>query len=243
MNERSDPRKVRDVMTSQVITGLPSTPFKAIVQTIRMNHVGAVPVVDVFGQVVGIVSNTDLLPKEAPQEGLGRRWFETKDRRQLRRKAAALTAAELMTTPVLAIRPGAALREAAGMLVANRVNHLPVIDISGALVGIVSRSDVLGVFTRDDEKIRAQVTEDVKRQALWPDSDVVEVGVESGVVTLDGKLDRKSDTKRLVARVRKLDGVIGTIDNLGYWWDDTKTGFERARLAQDDASARRDRGW
>ncbi len=233
MIKKSDHRKVQDVMTPHVVTVRPSEQFKNIVQILRTSRIGAVPVVDVSERVVGVVSETDLLPKEEPFGAITHHFFESKASRQLRRKVAGFVAADLMTTPAITVSPETDLREAARMLVERQVNHLPVVDAEGKLVGIVSRSDVLSVFARED----ASIYEDVRKKVDWLTDFLpgakVQVNVEQGVVTLTGEVDRMSDRQHLVAAVRVVDGVVGIHDLLRVWWDDTAAGsIEQALLYQ-----------
>ena len=117
MSEQTELKKVKDVMTPHVYTVQPSTHFKSIAQMMRVDRIGAVPVVDVSGRVVGIVSETDLLPKEEPQNALSRHLLESKNRRELRRKAKGLVAADVMTTPAITVTPETPIRDAVRILV------------------------------------------------------------------------------------------------------------------------------
>jgi len=123
---------------------LPATK-KDIVLVLRELHVSAFPVLDEAGHVVGVVSEADLLLKEAGQEALGG-YLLSSGRRGGRAKAAGLTAAELMTTPAVTIRPDDSLADAARLMHDRHVKRLPVVDQAGRLVGIVSQVDLLGVF-------------------------------------------------------------------------------------------------
>lgn len=233
MSQETELRKVKDVMTPHVYTVEPSTRFKSIARTMRVGRIGAVPVVDVSGRVVGIVSETDLLPKEEPQDALSHHLLESKDRRELRRKAKGRVAADLMTTPAITITPEAPIRDAVRILVEDHINHLPVLDPTGKLVGIVSRSDLLRLFAREDESIEAEVSQKVTEATRLLDATKVEIQVSDGVVTMSGEIDRKSDAMGLVAMVRNVDGVVGVNDNLRFWWDDTSaSAFEDAVLSQ-----------
>ena len=233
MNEEIKLKKVKDVMTPHVYTVQPSTQFKSIARIMRAGRIGAVPVVDVSGRVVGIVSETDLLPKEEPQNALSRHFLESKDRRELRRKAKGLVAADVMSTPAITVTPDTPIRDAVRLLVEDHVNHLPVVGPADDLVGIVSRSDVLRLFAREDVSIEQEVRQKVTEATRFLDATKVEISVNDGVVTLSGEIDRETDDERLIAMARDVDGVVGVNDLLRVWWDDTSAGaFEEALLGQ-----------
>lgn len=233
MRKESDLKKVRDVMTPHVHTVQPSTQFKSIARMMRVDRIGAVPVVDASGRVVGIVSETDLLPKEEPQSALSHHLLESKDRRELRRKAKGLVAADVMTTPAITVTPDTPIRDAVRILVDDHIHHLPVVSPAGDLAGIVSRSDLLRLFAREDESIEEEVGQKVAEATRLLDATKVETQVVDGVVTLTGEIDRKSDDQHVVAIVQAIDGVVGVDDQLRIWWDDTSAGvLEEALLNQ-----------
>ena len=243
MSQKADLKKVKDVMTPNVFTVQPSTQFKSIVRVLRTSRIGAVPVVDASGRVVGVVSETDLLPKEEPANARSHHFLESKAKRELRRKAVGLIAADLMTTPAITASPETSVRDAARILVEHHVNHLPVIDAAGQLAGIVGRSDLLSLFTREDTTIREEVGKEVAEQTRLLDSAKVDVAVDQGVVTLSGEIDRRSDAQHLIATVQQMDGVVDVIDRLRYWWDDgTASRVDEALLSQYYGSGM-GRGW
>ena len=105
---------VKDLMTPQVVTIGPATPFKEIVARLADHRVSAVPVVDDDGLVLGVVSEADLLLKEEfPDPDADIPLFWTKRRRLERDRAAATTARDLMSIAVVSIAPDATVAEAA----------------------------------------------------------------------------------------------------------------------------------
>jgi CBS domain-containing protein len=147
-------RRVRDVMTPQVLTVDEQAPFKEIVALMDECRISALPVLDEKGRVVGIVSEADLLLKEEFPEGpAGGRLLQGRRQREERAKAAGDTAVELMTAPAVTIGPDATVTEAARLLHRHGIKRLPVVDPAGPLLGIVSRADLLKVFLRADAEI------------------------------------------------------------------------------------------
>src|SRR5215471_15112269 len=144
---------VKDVMTAPVVAVKRDTTYKELAARLREHRVSAFPVVDDHGKVVGVVSEADLLAKEALSGDDPGRIAAMLHRRE-HEKADALTAGDLMTHPVVTVTPQDTVEHAARLMYMLKVKRLPVVDADGHLTGIVSRSDVLAVFDRPDEEIR-----------------------------------------------------------------------------------------
>lgn len=206
---------VRDVMTTRVIAVRKDASFKEMAAMLRSSRVSAFPVVDDEGRVIGVVSEADLLVKVAVQaDGVSmlaalRHWREDD-------KAAGITAGDLMTGPAVTIRPDASVAEAARLMYDHRVKRLPVVTGSGALVGILSRVDVLSVFDRRDGQIRDEIVRDVLPQVLGAVPEDCEVTVRDGIVTLVGLVDSEADSRGVVDAVRHVQGVVAVRDRLSY---------------------------
>jgi CBS-domain-containing membrane protein len=204
---------VRDVMTMPVVTVRPDTPFKQVVTTVRA--VGAVPVIDDSGRVLGIVCEHDLLAEKVVLERSPGRlavpWHHGG-----RSKAAAPTAASLMTSPVVTTRSEAATGEAARLMYRHRRGSLPVVDSRGRLIGIISRGDVLDGFTRQDADIRREVVRDVIMRQFLLDPQAFTVTVRDGVITLSGRPESNQVGRLLAAAARRIEGVVGLRDQMRY---------------------------
>jgi CBS domain-containing protein len=215
-------RRVRDVMTSDVCTVDQDASFKQVAELLAERRVSALPVLDGDGRVVGVVSEADLLLKEEFPDGpAGGRVFEGRRRRAARAKAAGDSVAELMTSPAVTVGPDVPVAEAARLLHRHGVKRLPVVDPAGPLLGIVSRADLLKVFLRSDDEIASDVRQEVLLRSLWVDPDSVTVDVRDGVVTLGGRLERRSQATIAVSLVHALDGVVDVVDRLTFELDDT----------------------
>jgi CBS-domain-containing membrane protein len=215
-------RKVKDVMTTEVVCASRETPYKELVRLLLDHGVSALPVVDGRHHVVGLVSEADLLLKEelSPQLDEGP-MLMSKRRRIERAKAQGLTAADVMTSPVVTVNELAAVAEAARLLHARGVKRLPVQNAVGRLVGIVSRSDLLKVFLRTDEAIRREILEKVRPHDHAGASVPFQIEVHNGVVTLRGTIHRRSLALLLVRAVYGVDGVVAVEDWLDCNLDDT----------------------
>jgi CBS domain-containing protein len=184
---------VRDVMTTEVVAVEAWTPFKEIVARLAQHRISAVPVVDADRRVLGIITEADLLLKQEhpdPKADVSLIW--TRRRRRQRAKAAAAVAAKLMTTPAVTVPPTATITEAARRMHTARVKRLPVVDERGQLLGMVSRADLLKVFTRPDEAIRSEIINDVIVGDLMMNPSRFFIDVDDGVVVLQGRVERRS---------------------------------------------------
>ena len=201
--------RVRDVMTSDVITVAPATPYKDIAARLRGSRVSAFPVLDAVGRVAGVVSAADLLAKVSHGETEARRpWFSAVRDRQEHAKAAGVTAADLMTSPAITIGPDELVSAAARLMSARRVERLPVVSADGRLAGIISRSDVLAVFRRPDEDIYAEIARDVITDGFFMDPAIFRVTVEDGIVTLDSSPATEAVAREIAERARHVEGVV-----------------------------------
>ena len=170
-------------MTMPVVTVRQDAPFKQVVDRLRAARVGAVPVTDDSGPVLGIVCEHALLAKKASPERSPGRLARARDRREYR-QAAAATAASLMTSPAVTIRAEATTAEAARLMYRSHLASLPVVDSAGRLIGIVSQGDVLDSFTRQDADIRREVVRDIISREFLLNPDAFSVTVQDGIVRL-----------------------------------------------------------
>jgi len=211
--------QVDDVMTKAVVAVAPATTYRELVDLLVANRFSAVPVVDDFHRVTGVVSEADLLRKIEYAGAEQPRLFDGRRRRGERTKASAHTAADLMSAPPVVAMAGTPLAAAARLMDAEGVKRLPVIDDLGRLVGIVSRGDLLKVHLRPDDEILADVKSGVL-PLLGDESKTVKVDIADGVVTLTGRVDRWSTTDVADRLIRQVAGVVTVADNLDYEFDD-----------------------
>jgi CBS domain-containing protein len=206
------------VMTREVVSVRPDTPYKAVVERMLERRISALPVVDAAGQVLGVVSQADLMLKEEKPRHLGGALVHPRGDEA---RAMARNAVALMTAPAITVRQDASLTEAARLMHHRHVKQLPVVDAAGSLVGIVNRADVLRAFARSDESIETEVREDVLLRTLAIDPETVTVTVRDGVVRLEGELETRSLVRILERLVLGVEGVIGLDDELRWALDDT----------------------
>ncbi|PJE95119.1 hypothetical protein CUT44_26135 [Streptomyces carminius] len=223
-------RVVGAVMTADVVTATPGTPFKRITELLARHGISGLPVVDDDDKVLGVVSESDLLNHQAHQDpGAGRRPL-SRTARHRADAAEARTAGELMTAPAVTVQALDSVPRAARTMVEHRVQRLPVLDEEDRLVGIVTRRDLLGVFLRPDAEIRAEVIDDVLVRALWIPPDTVTVTVTDGVVTLTGRVERSTDIPIALRMAGRVEGVVAVVDRLTARLDDTRLRPEEPAL-------------
>lgn len=216
---------VREIMTKDVVTIRSFVPFRRIAATMLSRGIGAVPVVDSMGHAVGLVSRTDLIAKEAAGADQGELWELLSRRgRATAARGEATSAGRLMTTDLVTVTPDTEVSRAAYLMERHAVTHLPVVDQRNVVVGIVSRSDLLRAYLRDDAEIRRDV-ERILRSSLPDDErETVELDVEDGVITLTGTADHRF-AAHAVQHVRAIRGVVDVIDKTQ----------DRQRASSDDA--------
>ncbi|WP_449063162.1 CBS domain-containing protein [Planomonospora algeriensis] len=212
--------EVKDVMGRVAIAVRLDTPCTEILAAMKRFAVGAVAVLDADRRPVGVVSEDDLLLKEVDGVRHGATIFRGERRRQEQRKAVAVTAAELMTSPAVTVTPGTPVREAVRLMHERRIKQLPVIDpVTGRIVGTVHQRDLLRVFTRPAEEVRAEI-EAVVRGAAGLDPSTVSIGVRDGVVTVGGVVEHKSQITRLLEEIGRVEGIVGVTPGLTCAHDD-----------------------
>jgi len=212
-------RTVADVMTARVHVASPSTPFKMLVRLIEENRISAVPIVDSQGSPMGIVSESDLLLKENadPTSPL-----DVLRQRSQRAKADGVVAADVMTSPVVTVGVDTPIGQAARVMRERNVRRLVVVDSRLRIAGIVSRSDLLKVFLRTDEDLRDEVMHKLLPAVVPTEASGIDVDVESNVITLSGRVDRRTDVEILYRLTRDVDGVVNVVNHLSFRWDDVK---------------------
>lgn len=211
--------KVGRVMTEDVVSVRPDTPFKEMVERLVGSGVSGLPVVDDSSRLVGIVTEADLVAKEAYDGRRPRALAVLADVLSAREhhwvtKAAGWTADDVMTRRVTTCQPSEDVRGVARRMLERGVKRVPVVDDRGGLVGIVSRQDILRSLARPDEEIAAEVTRLLRTDPNRPDDHRVTSSVEDGRVKLTGDVRYAWDESIIVAMVRGIDGVIDVVSHV-----------------------------
>ena len=127
-----------------------------------------------------------------------------------------------MTAPAVTIPPQATIGQAASLMHRHRIGRLPVtFPSTGHLAGIVSRSDLLRVYRRPGEEIRAEILAEVFPQVPGADPQRLAVSVRHGVVSISGQVKCSSTIAGLVTAVLAVEGVVGVDERIGFDIDDS----------------------
>ena len=210
--------KISEIMTTEIVLARPETPFKDLIDRLVRSEVSSLPVVDARGKLVGLVTEADVISKEAygtrrhralallsdVLSGRDHRWVT---------KAGGLVAADVMTRNVVVCSPADDVRSVARRMLKHGVKRMPVVE-DGSLAGIVSRHDILAMFDRPDDVIMSDVERALASDRNMPDDHHVRCCVDDGVVTLTGDVRFDWDEAIVVSIVRDVPGVIDVIGHL-----------------------------
>lgn len=212
--------RAKDVMSHPVITVRPDIPIPEIAKILTEHRISGVPVVDDQGRLVGIVTEADLLLKEAGPGGLPKLAFflpaRSKEVQEQLRRYEGKVAADMMTQEVITATEETPLRELAALMARNQINRIPILR-DDQVVGIVSRNDVLKAFTRSDETLHQEARQTLVHD-LRIDPEPLDIQVKDGVVTILGQVERKSEVGLMEMSVRAIDGVV-SVDVSGLTYD------------------------
>lgn len=191
--------KASDIMTRSVVTATADMPVREAVAVLAAHSVTSLPVVDDDGQIIGIVSEVDLLRSRLPHD----------PRAQVRphRDGAdpAPTVRDVMSEMAICLSENADAADLAEVLVDNRVRAVPILRGS-ELVGIVSRRDLLRTLLRDDAAIRTDIRERLAAYAGEPDR--WKVTVDQGIVEVRGHFAGERDESAVHNLAATVPGVV-----------------------------------
>ncbi|MGI9609610.1 MAG: CBS domain-containing protein [Acidimicrobiia bacterium] len=213
--------KLRNLMSSNVLTISPDAPLKQAARLMMDAGVSGLPVVTSDGTLVGIITEADFVATEADRRKKERarllRFLDRGDEIPSQERLVG----DVMTPHVHTLGPDTDHADAARLMKAERVKRVPVTE-GGKLIGLVSRTDMLKAFARPDDEIAEEIRDHVMHEILWVNPNRVQVVVKDGNVVLTGLLETKSDCTLLIALTRRLDGVVSVKDQLTFEIDNTK---------------------
>ena len=214
--------KLRELMTTDVITIGPDASLKGAARRMIEAGVSGLPVTDDSGSLVGVITEADFVKNEAGRRAAKRarllRWFT----RDTDIPETERNVGDVMTPDVITLGAEADHAEAARVMKNSGIKRIPVVGEGGELIGLVSRSDILRAFARSDGDIVAEIRDHLMRKVLWIDPRLVNIVCEDGNVALIGNLETRSDATLLVELTGRLDGVVSVSDRLTWTVDNTK---------------------
>jgi CBS domain-containing protein len=216
-----------DVMVCDVVTVRPDTDVADAIKLLSEHDVSALPVVDEASNLVGMLSEVDLIHRAEIGTEKHRHWW-------LEAVTGATTLAEefakshgkkvgeVMTTGVISVTEETPLSEIAALFERKRIKRVPVVK-DGKLVGIVSRSNliqalasVVGNVDQHDEtdrRIRLDLLSRLREQS-WTDFGSRNITVSDRVVHLWGLVGSEAERKALLALAEGVPGVSRVSDEM-----------------------------
>lgn len=204
---------VRDRMSVPAVTTTPDTPFQDALQLMRDHRFRRLPVVDKKGELVGIVSERDLLyasPSSATSLSV---W-------EVHYLLSKLQVRAIMTTDVITTTPDTFFEDAAYLMAENRIGGLPVVDEHGCVVGVITETDVFKTFV----EMFAGGHSGLRLTLEVPERKGVLLGLCQAVFDLGGSITsvgsfygHLSGERGLVVKVRDVDKgqLVGALETLG----------------------------
>ena len=203
---------VGDLMDPQVICLGASASFKELVVALLRHEAPAVIVVDdSTGAAMGIVTEADLLVRQAfgglPAGDMALRWDNNDSLARVAVHHLGLQAWQIMSAPLISISPDADELEAARVLAGNGLRILPVMS-DGTVVGMLSRRAILARLDHPDVHLQARIEQCLDRLV---EAGEVHVDVDQGVVSLTGHRGGRRCAYEIEREVAALEGVIEVV--------------------------------
>lgn len=217
---------VAPLMSTNIISVLPSTTLADAVRLMIANRISGLPVLESDGHLVGMITEGDLLRRtELESEGKQPSWLKAF---LVPESVAADYVAthgrhvsEVMTSNPVSVTPLTDLAEVARMMLHKHIKRLPVLE-AGRMVGIISRADVLRALAdklievpeeRTDEEIGAYIKDEIAH-AKWAPKSSIKVRVQEKVVDLEGTIFSDEERQAVIVIAENAPGVKEVQDHL-----------------------------
>jgi CBS domain-containing protein len=215
---------VGKIMREDVVALRPEEAIEPAWRKMRNQGLGALPVTDATGQLVGLLTENDLLVRLAPRRA-PRWWNMFVDGTDLLaaecQKTTGITVEDVMTAAPVMVEAGASLEAAAVLMREHAIDTLPVIG-NDHYVGLVTRADILDHLSWpaaaapgsvNDVELGRRMHERLERE-LWVSRHCVTVEAVHGVIRLTGVLASPVERSALLAMARAIPGCAGVDDRL-----------------------------
>ena len=216
-----------DIMTSPAVTAGPDATILEIVNLMLENRISALPIVNRKDQLIGLVSEGDLIRRSEIGARDYKSWWLSAIGGSITLaeefvKSHGVKASEIMTEDVVTVGEDTRLWEIAATLEKKKIKRVPVTR-DGKVVGIVSRANLLQALAAQQEKASAQPSAGDRgiREALlaalerepWSDTSHLNVVVLDGVVHYWGLVSSKAQGKALRVAAENIPGVTDVVDH------------------------------
>jgi CBS domain-containing protein len=217
----------RDVMVRHVVTVRPEATVAEAADLMVQYDVSALPVVDSHNQLVGIISEADLIRREEIGTQAEHHWW-TEAMIPAATRAAEFAKShgkcvyEVMSRDVITATEDTSLGGIAGMLERNRIKRVPIIR-GNELVGIVSRANLIQALASAalapvaapdrDRRIRQELLSRLEEQS-WTEFGSRNVVITGGEVHLWGLVGSPAERKALIAIAEGVPDVTGVVDEM-----------------------------
>jgi CBS domain-containing protein len=219
--------KAMDVMVRDVVTVKPDDSVSDVVKLLAEHDVSALPVVSADGQVVGMISEADLMRR--PEIGTEKHrpwWIEAitpaATLAEDFAKSHGQHVDEIMSRHVISASEDTSLGDIATLLERHRIKRIPILRDS-KLVGVVSQSNLIQALASSQAQAHggAETDRDIRVQILsrlgeqdWTDFGSRNVIVTDGVVHLWGLVGSEEERKALTALAEDVPGVVSVSDEM-----------------------------
>ncbi|AFL52510.1 CBS domain-containing protein [Sinorhizobium fredii] len=200
-----DTMLAKDIMSKNVLSLSPEHSISHAARMMLENRISGLPVCDNSGKLVGILSEGDLLRRAELGSAAGRGQVSDRPEPEAFIKGHSWRVGDVMTRDVVTVDEDVPLGRVAAIMAANEIKRIPVVR-AGAMVGIISRSDILRTITEATPDVVAVGDEAVRRAVLARlcsdlglDRGSIDVTIENGNVSLWGQVE--SEAIREAARV------------------------------------------
>lgn len=223
--------QAKDIMTDNVITVREDTPVDDIAGLLLKHRISGMPVVDEKNNIVGLVSEGDLMRQPGIEAERPRSWWlqlMTSSQEQAADfiKSHGLRAEQVMTRNIITVNADTGIADIAQLLEKHRIKRVPVVE-NGKLVGIISRANLLQALAahrhgdklaataaQDDRTIRQDILAAIRKKG-WLTHGSPNVIVSEGRVEIWGWVDSEDERRALLLAVESIPGVRKVEDHLG----------------------------
>jgi len=219
--------KASDVMVSNIVITTPDATVREVANLLLVNQISAVPVVSAIGELLGIVSEGDLINRPENETRHRKSWWlealaSNESLAAEYVKSHSRRVSDVMTRDVITAHPDTSVAELASILESNGIKRVPIVQ-DGKLLGIVSRANLLRALARvgdrmpdarpDDAAIRQDLMARLDRER-WARPALISITVFEGRVDLWGIVESQAEKQAVHVLAEVTPGVRAVNDNL-----------------------------